>query len=95
MFVGVQGLCLGILIGAATTDACFFFLMWHTDWNLEAAKAADRVGVKSDGVALQHVVTSDIVEADGRFALEDDTAETTRLLTAQGKIIPQGSGQLS
>ena len=99
VFAGVQGLCLGILIGAASTDACFFLLMWRTDWNLEAEKAAERVGVKSatncDGVALQHVLTSDISETDGRFALEDNTAETTGLLTAQDETTQQSSGQLS
>ncbi len=47
VITGVQGLCLGILLGAAATDASFYFLMWRTDWSLEADKAAERVGVKT------------------------------------------------
>lgn len=92
----MQGLCLGILLGAAATDACFYFLMWRTDWNLEAAKAAERVGVKrepsSDGVALNRVTSLDGV--DGRLEVED--SESAGLLgnTTGGANSPHGSGQL-
>ncbi len=47
VITGVQGLCLGILLGAAATDASFHFLMWRTDWSLEADKAAERAGVNT------------------------------------------------
>ena len=73
---------MGILIGAAATDACFYILMRCTDWSLEAAKAAERVGGKaansSDSIALEHMASSDNI--DGRFALEDES-ETAGLLT--------------
>ena len=34
---------MGIVVGAAATDASFYFIMWRTDWSLEAKKAAQRV----------------------------------------------------
>lgn len=97
--VGVQGLCLGILIGAAATDACFLMLMWHTDWDLEAEKAAERVtsapANSTEAVALDHVVSCDIDDViNSRFTLDgEDTAETTGLLT-QGTKTQQDSSQL-
>ena len=68
---GVQGLCLGILLGAAATNASFFFLMWQTDWDLEADKAADRAVVKpaqqeEGDTALQHITSTS--ESDGSYA---------------------------
>lgn len=45
--LGATGLCLGLLLGSAAMDGGFYLLMWRTDWELEAQKAAERAGVKS------------------------------------------------
>lgn len=42
---GARGLCLGLLLGSAVMDSGFYYLMWRTDWELEAYKAAERAGV--------------------------------------------------
>ena len=75
--------------------------MWRTDWSLEAAKAAERVGGKSelsngfshDDVALQHVTSSD--NMDGRLDIQDES-ETAVLLrsTTGGAKSSQATGQL-
>ena len=71
VITGVQGLCLGILLGAAATDASFYFLMWRTDWSLEADKAAERAGVKTQSgsadVSLGSVVSLSVQEKTDSF----------------------------
>ena len=47
--MGVRGLCLGMLVGTAVHAICFFILVWLVDWNLEAHKAAARVGATKEG----------------------------------------------
>lgn len=46
--MGVKGLCLGMLVGTAVHAICFFMLVWCLDWNLEAHRAAARVGVTKE-----------------------------------------------
>ncbi len=81
---GVQGLCLGILLGAAATDASFHFLMWRTDWSLEADKAAERVGVKtlsgSADVSLGSIASLPMQETTDSSEQQFAEAETARLL---------------
>ena len=78
---GVQGLCLGILLGAAATDASFYFLVWHTDWSLEADKAAERVGVKTlSGSADVSIASLSMQEMTDSSEQQSAEAETARLL---------------
>lgn len=79
--LGVQGLCLGILLGAAATDASFYFLVWHTDWSLEADKAAERVGVKTlSGSADVSIASLSMQEMTDSSEQQSAEAETARLL---------------
>lgn len=79
----MPGLCLGILLGAAATDASFYFLMWRTDWSLEADKAAERVGVQTESssadVSLEGFASLPMQENtdsfEQRFAAEGETAQ--------------------
>lgn len=92
---GVQGLCLGILIGAAATDACFLLLMWRTDWDLEAEKAAERVtsapADDTESIALQHVISCDTDDdSNGRFTLDGHATPET-LLTQHTKTQQESS----
>lgn len=57
--MGVRGLCLGMLVGTAVHAICFFILVWLVDWNLEAHKAAARVGAtKAGDDVLESLVVS-------------------------------------
>lgn len=84
VITGVQGLCLGILLGAAATDASFYFLMWRTDWSLEADLAAERVGVKnlsgSTDVSLGSIASLPMQETTDSFEQQFAEAETACLL---------------
>ena len=73
LIAGVQGLCLGIVVGAAATDASFYFIMWRTDWSLEAKKAAQRVAQPSSAslhdVSVQNESDQDnVVDSEAEVA---------------------------
>ena len=77
--LGATGLCLGLLLGSAAMDSGFYLLLWRTDWELEARKAAERAGVKNavkhDG--SQQVVLSDVEmqRTAGRTAIGSEDEE--------------------
>lgn len=71
MCLQVQGLCLGMLMGTAVHTAAFTWLWRRTDWQEEAAKAADRTEVK---MQLAQVVTSGGHEQTTPGAGEDEDA---------------------
>ena len=68
-------MCLGILIGAAATDASFYFLMWRTNWDQEADKAAERVGKPSANAEfdLQNLTSLELKGSDK--SLRQDQSE--------------------
>lgn len=78
---GATGLCLGLLLGSAAMDSGFYYLMWRTDWGIEADKAAERAGItkrlplnaarrtSSQDLELQRTQSQSVVED----AEQDDT----------------------
>lgn len=83
--MGVEGLCLGMLVGTAVHAVCFFVLVWCLDWELEAHRAAARVGVTKEG---DDTMQSLLVDQQGEAELQDEEdkqlkserAEVTQLL---------------
>ncbi|DBB01484.1 TPA: hypothetical protein ACH3X1_000139 [Trebouxia sp. C0004] len=84
--LGVQGLCLGMLLGAAATDASFYLLMWRTDWRLEADKAAERVGVKTESGSADVSFRS--------LPMQEDTDSFDQQLAAEGETAQLLTGHL-
>ena len=79
---GVRGLCLGMLVGTAVHAVCFFVLVWFMDWDLEAQKAATRVGLsKRVDESMEGLLDGqhDRCEDD----LEEEERESTRLLATE------------
>lgn len=80
---GVKGLCFGMLLGTAVHAVCFFILVWHMDWSLEAHKAAARVGItKRVGETLEGLVVDEQGKDDSDMEEEQEVENLGRLALA-------------
>ncbi|KAL0044914.1 hypothetical protein WJX82_001888 [Trebouxia sp. C0006] len=88
---GVKGLCLGMLLGTAVHATCFFFLVWRLDWNLEAQKAAARVGIsKRASETMEHLISHDQNKEQGDFEEDERMVESTGRLVSENLIEVEG-----
>ena len=88
---GVMGLCFGMLLGTAVNAICYFFLVWCMDWDLEADKAAARVGVsKRVGETMEGLLVDQGKDEDD---LEEEEREVgnTGLLAMEDILNPEKS----
>ncbi|KAL3160354.1 hypothetical protein ABBQ32_010688 [Trebouxia sp. C0010 RCD-2024] len=89
---GVRGLCFGMLLGTAVHAVCFFILVWRMDWNLEAHKAAARVGVtKRVGETLQGLIVDQQGKDENEVEEEEQEVENTGQLALEHVIDPYES----
>ena len=81
---GATGLCLGLLLGSAVMDSGFYILMWRTEWDLEADKAAERAGV-TKGIKGGEVKQDMELQRTTSYAEESD--ESTAQDDAQRSLL--------
>ena len=88
---GVIGLCFGMLMGTAVNAICYFFLVWCMDWDLEADKAAARVGVsKRVGETMEGLIV-DQRKCEDDLEEEEQEVENTGLLAMEDIFNPEES----
>lgn len=84
---GVMGLCFGMLLGTAAHAICLSFLVWCMDWNLEAHKAAARVGVsKRVGETMEGLIVDQQGKHEDDLEEEEQEVENTGLLAGEGIV---------
>ena len=92
MKMGVMGLCLGMLVGTAVHAVCFFVLVYCMDWNLEAHRAAARVGVtKEVGETMEGLIVDDQDKDEDDLHKEEQEVENAGLLAVEDVIDPTES----
>lgn len=87
---GVMGLCLGMLLGTTVNAICYFCLVWCMDWDLEADKAAARVGVsKRVGETMEGLIVDEQGKHEDDLEQEEREVENTGLLALEDVIDPE------
>ncbi len=89
---GVKGLCVGMLLGTAVHATCFFFLVWRLDWDLEAQKAAARVGIsKRASDTMEHLISHDQNKEQGSLEEDEKMVEGADRLISEDLTEMEGS----